>query len=239
MADPVNNTSTPVSTVLTRIVLAKIGYSNIFTLTEDNSAWFYESGMQIDADGAYKAYNQNNKLGLDWLANAGHPGNWWALVTDKDGNPVVQGPDDPAPGYYISTTSLEDASKSKDDPRRYVDSSSIPFVVLPSRKTFGAKLGDLCMVYNIARQKLCGGVYADIGPRDKIGECSIAMADALGINSNPKSGGTGNGIVYVVFPGSGVGWPLSNDDIQQNAARVFDKWGGLDRLRVVMPDIHN
>jgi len=41
---------------------------------------FYKSEMTIDADGAYRAYNQNN-TGLDYLANAGHPGNWWALVT--------------------------------------------------------------------------------------------------------------------------------------------------------------
>jgi hypothetical protein len=33
------------------------------------------------------------------------PGNWWALVT-RNGRPIVQGADDPAPGFYVSTTTL-------------------------------------------------------------------------------------------------------------------------------------
>ena len=90
--------------------LKRIGYSDINTLQDDNSAFFYESGMMIDADGGYHAYHPDNKSGLDYLGNAGKPGNWWALVTDDgkpSGNPVVQSSSDPAPGFYISTTSLE------------------------------------------------------------------------------------------------------------------------------------
>ena len=68
--------------LVTRILLSRIGYSNIFTLSEDDSAFFYEAGMMIDADGAPEAYNPDNKSGLDYLGNAGTPGNWWALVTD-------------------------------------------------------------------------------------------------------------------------------------------------------------
>ena len=53
--------------------LKRIGYSNINTLDDDDSAFFYASGMEIDADGAYHAYNPDGKSGLDYLANAGHP----------------------------------------------------------------------------------------------------------------------------------------------------------------------
>src|SRR5262249_49419827 len=56
--------------------------------------FFYESGMAIDADGAFRAYHPNDRLGLDSLAHAGHQGNWWALVTDNgkaSGRPIVQG----------------------------------------------------------------------------------------------------------------------------------------------------
>jgi hypothetical protein len=97
--------------------------------------------MMIDADGAYRAYHPANK-GLDFLANGGKPGNWWALVTENgkpSGTPVVQGPADPAPGFYISTTSLEDPAFGRKDPRRYVDSESIPYIVLPGGKLGSAK----------------------------------------------------------------------------------------------------
>lgn len=38
-------------------------------------------------------------------ANAGRPDNWWGIVT-RHGEPVIQGANDPAPGCYVSTTSL-------------------------------------------------------------------------------------------------------------------------------------
>jgi hypothetical protein len=116
--------------------LKRVGYSDINTLQDDDSAFFYESGMMIDADGGYHAYHPDNKSGLDYLGNAGKPGNWWALVTDNEkpsGNPVIQSSSDPAPGFYISTTSLEDSSVDREDPRRYVNAESINFFVLPGK----------------------------------------------------------------------------------------------------------
>ena len=107
----------------TRTKLGKIGYSTIYSLLEDPSAYFFEAGMAINADGAYRAYHPTPGKGLDYLANAGEPGNWWALVTDTgkpSGRPVVQGAADPAPGYYVSTTSLADPARKKADPTRYV-----------------------------------------------------------------------------------------------------------------------
>src|SRR6185369_7792620 len=90
-------------------------------------------------------------------ANAGHPGNWWALVTDNgqpSGRPVVQTDADPAPGFYISTTSLEDPNCDRKDPRRYVNSEAVNFIVLPGRLGLGAKLGDFAVVIRPAT-----GVY--------------------------------------------------------------------------------
>ena len=214
--------------------LKRIGYSDINTLQDDNSAFFYESGMMIDADGGYHAYHPDNKSGLDYLGNAGKPGNWWALVTDDgkpSGNPVVQSSSDPAPGFYISTTSLEDSSVDREDPRRYVDAESVNFFVLPSKLGLGAKLGDLGVVIRPDQNDYDYAVYADVGPASKIGEASIALADALGIPSSPKSGGIGHGVIYIVFPGSGQGWPLSQAEIDQYAATAFAKWGGLDKAK--------
>src|SRR6266404_5074222 len=221
-------------------LLKRIGYSNIYTVRNNDSAFFYEAGFMIDADGAYHAYHPDNRSGLDYLGNAGRPGDWWALVTSNgksSGKPVIQSESHPAPGFYISTTSLEDSSKDKDDPRRYVDAESVNFFVLPGKLGLGTKLGDFGVVIRPDQNDYDYAIYADVGPASKIGEASIALADALGIPSSPKSGGTGHGIIYIVFPGSRQGWPLSQAEIDQYAATLFAKWGGLDKAKDCFPSL--
>jgi Fungal chitosanase of glycosyl hydrolase group 75 len=220
--------------------LKRIGYSDINTLEDDDSTFFYEGGMMIDADGGYHAYHPDNKSGLDYLGNAGRPGNWWALVTDNgepNGRPMIQTAADPAPGFYISTTSLEDPNCDRRDPHRYVNAEAINFIVLPGRLGLGAKLGDFAVVIRPATAAYDYAVYADVGPANKIGEGSIALAAALGIPSSPKTGGVGHGIVYIVFPGSAQGWRLSQPEIDQNAAGLFSSWGGVDKAKDCFPDL--
>src|SRR5260370_5930490 len=108
--------------------LKRVGYSDINTLQDDDSAFFYESGMMIDADGGYHAYHPDNKSGLDYLGNAGKPGNWGALVYGNEkpsGNPGVHSRSDPRPAFYISTTSLYDSSHDPADTRPVVESDVI------------------------------------------------------------------------------------------------------------------
>jgi hypothetical protein len=91
-------------------LLKRIGYSNINTLDDDDSAFFYESGLMIDADGAYHAYHPDNRSGLDYLGNAGHPGNWWALVTNNgqpSGSPLVQTDDTFPPRRWRTPIAIE------------------------------------------------------------------------------------------------------------------------------------
>lgn len=219
-------------------VLGHIETSDIYAIDGDDSAFFFVAGMAIDADGAYRAYHPAPGKGLDHLGNAGKPGNWWALVTDTgkpSGEPIVQGSADPAPGYYVSATALEDTSKSRTDPRRYVDSQTIPYVVLPAHGNFNARRGDLAAAFRMDTGECCGAVYADVGPRAKIGEGSMALADALGVPSNPRSGGTDSGIGYIVFPGSRVSWPLTADEIRTHADARLAAWGGVSRIRSVLP----
>src|SRR5580704_6936292 len=83
--------------------LIRIGYSNLYKV--DNAVLF-NAGMDIDADGSPRAYNPVSSKGLDALANAGHPGNWWAIATTNgkaSGEPVIQVDPEPAPGFYVST----------------------------------------------------------------------------------------------------------------------------------------
>jgi peptidoglycan hydrolase-like protein with peptidoglycan-binding domain len=189
----------------------------------------FKSGMTVDADGSPRAYHPRN-IGLDALGNAGRPGNWWGIATNN-GKPVVQGPNDPAPGYYVSTTALVDGRFKANDPRRYVNSEEIPFVAVPPKlKEQGVKLGDLVAVRNDRTGKTVFAVVADIGPRDHIGEGSIKLAQELGINADARRGGASSGVSYVVFPGSKQSWPLSHSQIQEQGKRLYDSFGGDAQL---------
>lgn len=154
----------------------------------------FTAGGTINADGSPRAYGPNGK-GLDHLANAGSPRNWWGIAVDSNGNPYIQGPNDPAPGYYVSTTALTNPGFANRDPRRYVDSEKVNFMVLPGKWKWGDQLGDRWTIENLETGKKIDAIYADIGPRDKIGEISIAAAVALGIPANPKNGGTSKPIL--------------------------------------------
>jgi Fungal chitosanase of glycosyl hydrolase group 75 len=220
-------------------LVKRIGYSDIYTLNSSSTAFFYQAGMMIDADGGYHAYHPDGKSGLDLLGNAGRPGNWWALVTDTGkptGKPVIQKDADPAPGFYISTTSLEDTTCDRKDPHRYVNAESLNFIVLPGRSNLGAKLGDFAVVIRPATGAYDYAVYGDVGPAHKIGEASIGLAHALGVPSSPKTGGVAHGILYFVFPDTARHWPLSQPEIDQYGAALFAKWGGLDKAKECFPD---
>lgn len=222
----------------TRNVIQRIGDTDIFNIEEYPSVYFFKSGMQIDADGAPKAYHKNPDMGLDHLKNAGKKGHWWGIVTvngRSGGVPSIQGSDDPAPGYYVAGTSLQDSTKEDADPDRYVDSAEIPYIALPSGMKFPVKTGDFGFVINTENNMTSGCIFADVGPRGKIGEGSIALADAVGISSDPKGDGTESKFIYVLFSNSSMGWPLTVDFINTRSRQLFEQWGGIQRLKKVMP----
>ncbi len=194
-------------------------------------AVFYESGLSVDADGAPNAYHPDN-IGLDDLANAGAPGFWEGLAQDANGDPYIQGPDDPFPGYYVSATDLSDRTKAFSDPNRYVDASKIPYVVLPSgmEKQVAAHPGDFAVVFNLQNLKRSPAIFADTGPPNRIGEGSIALAENLGLWSDARNGGTTRGILYLVFPGSGNGRSRPIEEINAEAEQLFQVWGGIEQL---------
>ncbi|HEX4003294.1 MAG TPA: glycoside hydrolase family 75 protein [Candidatus Acidoferrales bacterium] len=194
----------------------------------ESTPYFFAAGMTIDADGSPNAYNPEN-TGLDDLANAGQPGHWDGVLQDADGNPLVQGADDPFPGYYISCTSLADRTKRPLDPTRFVDASKIPYIVLPREVAFesGTRLGDFAVVMNLRSGAWSYAIFADVGT---FGEGSIALANNLGIWSDAREGGRRGGILYLVFPGTGDGQPRSIDEINEIAGKSFQDWGGAERL---------
>jgi hypothetical protein len=89
----------------------------------------------------------------------------------------------------------------------------LPYVVIPlpgkiwSYKKAGLKGGDVVVV--IYKGQVEYAVFGDEGPNDSIGESSYATAKSLGIDDNPKTGGTAGPVTYIVFKNSVVS-PIEN-----------------------------
>ena len=209
----------------------------IYSVTGPVKSFIYKAGLAIDADGSPNCYGPDNS-GLDYTANGGTPGSdWWGGPVDSEGMPCIQKVYDPSPGFYVSATALANPAYPEASPYRYLDSESIPFIVLPGQHSNGAKLGDVALVYNTRTGDNCYAVYGDVGPTSKIGEGSMRLAEALKVSSNPKSGGTeSKSIVYLVFPGSVGAWKPPS--VWFDAANtLFKSWGGLSRLSKIIKEL--
>lgn len=194
----------------------------------------FTAGMTIDADGAPNAYGPHNR-GLDYTASARGTHGWVSLVTDHKGRPVIQ-KSGHYRGYYISTTSLGqgDTSDPK-NPNQYIDATRIPYIALPPdfAEAFNINLGDLALVVNQANGRSAYAIYADVGPKGRIGEGSIALAEAVGIPANPRHDSVEDGVTYLIFPGSAgrAGNRITTRRIKTSAGRWYHRWGGTQKLR--------
>jgi hypothetical protein len=122
------------------IVLTRMGFSQLSAQEPIEIT----TSMKIDVDGAPNAYGSKTKKTLDYELNAHEgasaDGRIVGYITKEDGStPEIQGPNDPYPGYYISTSGFFDRSNpNRLDPDRYLDASKINYVVL---STFARKGG--------------------------------------------------------------------------------------------------
>jgi hypothetical protein len=208
--------------------------SGTFSVREIGGAVLFHAGMYVDADGAPNAYGPHDQ-GLDFTANARNGAQFVSLVLDHDGQPVIQR-SGRYKGFYVSTTSLRKHPGRPADPGTYVNAAKVPYVVLPPEimERFDVALGDLALVTNRQNGRSSFAIFADVGPRGKIGEGSIALARALGLDSDPRRGGTGQPVIdYLVFPRSGLGQGKlrTSRETRLSGARVFRHWGGSRRLR--------
>jgi hypothetical protein len=204
----------------------------------------FAAGMAIDVDGAPNAYHpptlrhpiSGRPPGLDDLRNAKSGKGWAGVVVGRDGKPIVQGPSDPCPGFFVSQTALGDHSRLITDPRRYVDAVAVPYISLPPQFEHFAGLGDLAVV--LRGSTSCGAIWADIGPSHRIGEASPAVAASLGLyRGNPNDGHEAADVVYALFPGTKSNPPWPRDDVAAAALLKFSGWGGLDRIRAQFPNL--
>jgi len=215
-------------------------------LRADNAILYRLPMMTIDLDGAPNAYHPPTRehlhgkgpgLGLEDLRNAsknlddGPDAEWVGIVTDTNGKPVTQ-KDGMFAGFYVSTTSLEDSRFAREDPRRYVDATKIPYVVLNPilRQKAGVELGDLAViVLDPAKPRVAFGIVADIGPRRGLGECSEALATSLGIPSGIERAD----IVYIFFPTPDHRKARTAAEIHDETQTLFAAWGGIARVQTL------
>lgn len=204
-------------------VLTREGYTSKIMEHDDKHVSFI-GDLDIDADGAYRAYHPDNKSGLDDLRNAKDENGRWCGIVTVAGKPVVQGEHDPAPGFYVSATSLHlldehGRQRSPADPRCYVDAETVPFMVVPPQiiaGVAGVVMGCYGRITNIKTGMVAIVVVADGGPRTRDGEASIAAAKLLGISPSARSGGEDDPhFLYECWPGveveiGGVKYPLQN-----------------------------
>jgi hypothetical protein len=146
--------------------------------------------MDVDVDGAPTAYGPPGKPALDILEHAmsipasGKKPHVDGYMTEYEGGPpTIQGPKDPAPGYYVSQTGFADLRNPRaEDPRRYVDATRINYVVLgTAAEKAGVKLGDFAVVYSCRTGKSAYAIAGDDG-NPTGAEGSLALVRALGYN---------------------------------------------------------
>jgi hypothetical protein len=202
---------------------------------KDQDALVYKAGATVNGDGSPHCYHPDDDEALDYLANAGSPGNWWGIYA-PNGQPVIQSIHHPAPGYYISTTALVNPAHPEDHPDHYIDSERYPFCVVPGNFGNGWKLGDVgfCLNSRTGDNMYCA--TGDVGPTNHVGEVSMLLAKCLGLKPDPKTGGTESGIVYVVFPGSDPGY-RPWDEKCDLAIEAFDQWGGMNHLHEIIKEL--
>jgi hypothetical protein len=212
---------------MSRIIARITGEGFVSTIAETSAKSVNFFGdFDIDADGAN---GQNGKLaayradgrGSEHLANGGmgirngrvvFTTSWGPdiAVADGNGNPLVN--DD---GVIVTKTAYRFPGRRFDDPAAYVDSETVPYVVVPPvivRAVAGIVMG--CLAFATYKGRRVAAMVGDKGPRTKTGEGSIELARRLGINPSPRTGGLSTpDVFFELFPGvpamvDGVTYPL-------------------------------
>jgi hypothetical protein len=167
--------------------------------------------MDVDVDGSPRAYGPPGSDTLDDLRNAHSMGRpdapivGYLLEDAPPYRPVVQGPQDPAPGYYVSQTAFEDDSvENQRDPRRYVDATKINYIVLGHEaRRMGARLGDFVAVYSKRTHRSVFGIVGDSGnPSGNEGSLHLLQTLGYPFHSGKNDAVENAEIVVRFYPGS-------------------------------------
>lgn len=114
------------------------------------------------------------------------------------------------PAYQNQTAATDSAGQP-------LDAAALPYVVVPGKSTrwdykaAGLQMGSLFAV--VYKDSVMYGVAGDIGPTSIIGEASYRMAELLGIDPDPSTGGTDEPVAYIGFTGAdAVVAPIEDHD---------------------------
>lgn len=233
------------------------------------SAVVFSSQMQVNTDGAPDSYHPDD-IGITHICNGVSVGAkcvwkakcladfnkakaqgfngptkicFFAMAKHQNGKPVIQGPNDPKPGFYVSTTALQQPGVDKKTPQAHLDSNHIPFIVIPRHwqqsAIPGVRLGDFALVLRKSTGQLSFAVVGDLGPKKKLGEGSVALHQALGNNpfrmrfgKRRASKGIGvRDVLYVIFPNSGItDAQITTELIDREGQRLLEQFGGKEKL---------
>ena len=148
------------------------------------------------------------------------PGKPRAMVWSSDADIDIDGPggSKATDKYWQPETSLRWPDRSS------VDSRAFPGIVVPPpvEKEFGVRIGDYGAI--IWAGQLCYAQVYDVGPTAKIGELSIFLGRQCGLVTPEQSdyhaatkGNSATDLFYLIFPGSGPGHAVENDQILREA----------------------
>lgn len=136
---------------------------------------------------------------------------WWKSDLDVDCDGGLSSVCKNDPDYQSGTAASDSKGKA-------LNASTLPYVVIPQSsngfnyKTAGLKMGSVVAV--IYGSKVAYGILGDVGPAGVIGEASYAMAQELGLNPSPTSGGADSGVTYVAFTGASAVVSKNEDHAQ-------------------------
>jgi hypothetical protein len=165
--------------------------------------------MDVDVDGAPNAYGPPGKPTLDVLMNAHYLERAdqpiVGYLLDDRRHPILQGPNDPFPGYYISQTAFTDvANHNEQDPRCYVDAGNINYVVRgDDARRRDVKLGDFVAVYSKRTQKAVFAIVGDTGnPTGDEGSLHLLQELGYPFHDGKSESVTGPEIMIRFYPNS-------------------------------------
>jgi hypothetical protein len=173
---------------------------------------------------------------------------FFAMAADTQGVPIIQGNTDPKPGYFVSTTALHQPGENLRTPQAQLDSNIVPFAVIPGTwqrsGNPGPKLGDFGVAYRRSNGKSAFFVIGDTGPKNKLGEGSVALHQTLGNDPfmdrfgvrRARKGIGGRDVVYLLFPNSAqFGEHLDAASIERFASPLLERFGGIEKLKQCAP----
>ena len=155
------------------------------------------------------------------------------MQTDADGSPRAREID---PFGQLETSF---AFPNQSGQKRFVDAEVVNYIVLPDAranvsgrffKKMRCTLGDVAAVIHEGRVEFA--MFADVGPLGKLGEGSVRLVQALGVDpfiDGIVRVGIDSEVVYIVFPGSrpaDMTPENAMEKINQAGRRLFSELGG-------------